>query len=100
MNTMLRRLLEYFLFAGTMFFADVTEAVEQDQIADSLLGDQPSTETTTDNATAGTETEVATEEVESQAEPELETTEEESAEDWLPTEQDRTFSDEALLRYA
>jgi hypothetical protein len=78
--------------------ADVTEAIEQDQVAESLLGDSP-TETTTDNATAGTEAEVQPLE-ESQAEPEQETQPEESAEDWLPTEQDRTFSDEALLRYA
>jgi hypothetical protein len=77
--------------------ADVTAAMEQDQIADSLLGDQPS-EATTDTTTAGPEAEVV-EQAETQ--PEAEQTEtEESAEDWLPTEQDRTFSDDALLRYA
>lgn len=75
--------------------ADVTDAPAQDAIAESLLGDQP--EETTDNATAGTETQVL-EEVEAQPLGEEES--QESAEDWLPTEQDRTFSDEALLRYA
>lgn len=76
---------------------EVTDAVAQDAIADSLLGD-PQPETTTDHATAGTEAAVQPE-VESQPQTE-QTSEEESAEDWLPTEQDRTFSDEALLRYA
>lgn len=76
--------------------ADVTDAPAQDAIADSLLGDQPTE--TTDNATAGTESDVS-EVVEAQPQTE-EVTQEESAEDWLPTEQDRTFSDESLLRYA
>lgn len=76
--------------------ADVTAAVEQDQIADSLLGDQ-ATETTPETTTAGPEAEVVEEQLETTAE---QTETEESADDWLPTEQDRTFSDEALLRYA
>ena len=76
--------------------ADVTEASAQDAIADSLLGDQPVE--TTDNATAGTEAEVSPE-VEAQPLEEQQAVEE-SADDWLPQEQDRTFTDDALLRYA
>lgn len=75
--------------------ADITAAVEQDAVAESLLGD-PAPETT-DNTTVGTEAEVQAEGVEQEVQQEQV---EEGADDWLPTEQDRTFSDEALLRYA
>src|SRR5579872_5696890 len=75
--------------------ADVTAAIEQDQVAESLLGDpQPEP---SDNQ-VGPETEqpeqAETQQVEQETQPE------ESADDWLPQEQDRTFTDEALLRYA
>ena len=76
---------------------EVTDAVAQDAIADSLLGD-PSPETT-ENVTAGTEAEVS-QEVEAQPQEAEQELTEEANEDWLPTEQDRTFSDDALLRYA
>jgi hypothetical protein len=81
--------------------SDVTMAVEQDQVAESLLGDPQPTETT-DNATAGTEAEV---QPETDTENQIETQEQlapeqEDAEDWLPTDQDKVFPDDVYAKYA
>jgi len=78
--------------------ADVTEAVAQDAIADSLMGEP------TDQAGAAEQSQAGAEAVE-QAEQfgELGGTEqqvEESTEDWLPSEQDKVFPDEVYAKYA
>jgi hypothetical protein len=75
--------------------SDVTEAPNQDAIAESLVGEpeqQPTAETT------GTEPQ----ETVQQAEPtvEAEAPPEEVAEDWLPTDQDKVFPDEVYAKYA
>jgi hypothetical protein len=75
--------------------SDITEAPTQDAIAESLLPEQ--------------EQQVEAPEAEQSVEPELEAQpeeqeqlepEQEVAEDWLPTEQDKVFPDEVLQRYA
>lgn len=75
---------------------DVTEAAAQDAIADSLLGD-PQTDETTEQTPVGTEDVV--EPQEELAEGELET-QTEDADDWLPGDQDKIFPDEVYARYA
>lgn len=77
--------------------ADVTAAIEQDQIAESLLGD-PQPQEQTEEITAGTEAVQQADEVE-QGEP-LETQSEENADDWLPGEQDKIFADDVYSKYA
>lgn len=75
--------------------ADITEAPAQAEIADSLLG--PDEQTEQSPVDTGTEQEV----VQEQAEPvEQQTEAEETAEDWLPGDQDKVFTDDVLLRYA
>lgn len=75
--------------------SDITEAPTQDAIAESLLPEQ--------------EQQVETPETEQPVEPELEAQpeeqeqlepEQEEAENWLPTEQDKVFPDEVYARYA
>lgn len=78
--------------------AEITTAVEQDAIAESLLGE----ETTEQVAEQQPETEqqVEQEVSEQPVEQEQQEVEQEEAEDWLPTEQDKVFPDEVLQRYA
>lgn len=87
---MLKKLL---LLLG-LSFADITEAVEQDAIADSLIADMP------EQTPAGDEPGE-----EAVDEPTLEATDEEGLEEeddtaWLPTEQERVFPDSTIERYA
>ena len=76
--------------------SDVTEATTQDEIAESLLG-EPEAESTPE--TTGTEQEEVQQD---EGAPTVEAAEEteEVAEDWLPSEQDKVFSDDVLLKYA
>lgn len=74
--------------------SDVTEAPNQDAIAESLLGDQTEDQAVEQPVTEQpTDTEVQAPEVEAEQAPE-------TAEDWLPTEQDKVFSDDTYARYA
>ena len=76
--------------------SDVSEAVTQDAIAESLMGEPDSGQTA---EATGTETQ----EVQETVQPELETEEaplEEAAEDWLPSDQDKVFPDEVYAKYA
>lgn len=76
--------------------SDVTEAVAQDQIAESLLGPEP-TQETAEQPQTGPEA-VETEQIESQeTEPQQQ---EETPEDWLPSEQDKVFPDDVYAKYA
>lgn len=77
--------------------SDVSMAVEQDAVANSLLGDQPEQTETVEQTPTGTEATEEVEQVESQGE--VEQTDQD-AEDWLPSDQDKIFSDDVLLRYA
>ena len=77
--------------------SDVTTAVEQDAIADSLLGDQP--EAGTAQQQPVTETQETQQEVQPDVEQAQEQVEEQS-EDWLPTDQEKVYPDEVLSRYA
>jgi hypothetical protein len=73
--------------------SDISEAVTQDNIAESLLG--PEEQATAE--TSGTETqEFATED---QSVEEVEQSEE-ASEDWLPSDQDKVFPDEVYAKYA
>jgi hypothetical protein len=73
----------------------VIEAPVQDEIANSLLGEP---EETTETATQDTGTE---EQVVTEPEPEgEEQIQEEAADDWLPTDQEKVFPDEVLVRHA
>jgi len=77
--------------------SDVTLAPEQDAIAESLLGEPEETQTAEQT---GVETaEQVDTEPQEQVEAEAQDTEE-TAENWLPTEQDKVFSDDVLERYA
>lgn len=73
---------------------DVTDAVAQDAVADSLLGEPQTTDP--GQETVGTEPQT---EVEAQPQEEVEQIEE-IAEDWLPSEQDKVFSDDVYAKYA
>jgi hypothetical protein len=75
--------------------SDVTEAPNQDAIAESLLGPEEQ-EAETPEAEQQLDTEVQEQSVE-QDEQQEQT--EEIAEDWLPTDQDKVFPDEVLQRY-
>lgn len=81
--------------------ADVlTDAVSQEAIADTLVSDPPEQQTQATEA-VGTEQQEFVEGGEQQLEAEQQfETEAENAEDWLPTEQDKIFSDDVLLQYA
>jgi len=78
--------------------SDVSEAVNQDQIADSLLGEpqaeEQSQETVAEESVSeAQESPAVEEEAQTQAEGE-------SADDWLPTEQEKVFPPEVLEKYA
>ena len=76
--------------------SDVSEAPTQAEIAESLLG-EPEAESTVE--TTGTEQQ----DIQQEEAPTVEAAEEqdiETAEDWLPSEQDKVFSDDVLLKYA
>lgn len=76
--------------------SDVTVAAEQDAIAESLLGDEPQE---TQVETPEAEQPVIEEQVAEPAE-QSEQIDQEAAENWLPTEQDKVFPDEVIGRYA
>jgi hypothetical protein len=79
--------------------SDVTEAPTQDAIAESLLGEPEQQQTAVEQP----ETEQTQEVVETQEQQPLEQEQqstEETAEDWLPSEQDKVFPDEVIARYA
>jgi hypothetical protein len=79
--------------------SDVTEAPTQDQIAESLLGDESEQQTAVEQP----ETEQTQEVVETQEQPQEQQQQEqveEVAENWLPSEQDKVFPDEVYARYA
>lgn len=79
--------------------SDVTEAPTQDAIAESLLGEPEQQQTAVEQP----ETEQTQEAVETQEQQPLEQgqqPEQEAAEDWLPSEQDKVFPDEVIARYA
>jgi hypothetical protein len=86
--------------------ADVTAAVEQELVADSLLGDAAQTETVSEEPLAGVEAEAVEVDAEEPGEVEQaqveqgEVEQEENAEDWLPREQDKVFPDETYAKYA
>lgn len=77
---------------------DVSMAVEQDAVAESLLGEPEQTETV--EQTGAEETEQVESGEQTQQVEEQETQSEEAAEDWLPTDQDKVFTDDVLLQYA
>lgn len=79
--------------------SEVTEAVAQDQIAESLLGDPQAEEATQQDAVA----EESASEVEESPTVEGEATQEageENADDWLPTDQEKVFPFETIAKYA
>ena len=78
--------------------SDVTVAAEQDAIAESLLGD-PQEQSTAEQV--GTEQQEQAFEEQPSVEAEAEQVDEsETPDDWLPSEQDKVFSDDVLARYA
>ena len=79
--------------------SDVTTAPEQDVIADSLVSEEPQEQQAVE-APEAEQQQVETEVTEQVAEQQTQEQQDETIEDWLPSEQDKTFSDEALLRYA
>lgn len=78
--------------------SDVTEAVAQDQVAESLLGPEPTQTETAEQPQAGAEAVEQTEQFEAQEQTDEQI--EESPEDWLPSEQDKVFPDEVYQKYA
>jgi len=81
--------------------SDVSTAPEQDQIADSLLG-EPQEQTTTEQ-TGAEEVVEGSEQLDTQDQIDAEPTEQlsdETADDWLPTEQQKVFPDDVLRQYA
>ena len=70
--------------------SDVTEAPTQAEIADSLVADEQQP----------VEQPEALQEVDEQQPIEQEQEQPQETEDWLPTDQDKTFPDDVLLRYA
>lgn len=78
--------------------SDVTDAVAQDTIAESLLGPQPTQEESAEQPQAGAEAVDQSEQVQAQETDEQPT--EESPEDWLPSDQDKVFPDEVYAKYA
>lgn len=80
--------------------SDVTMAPSQDEIAESLLGDEGAEATESlEQQSTGTEDAVEAQPEES-AEPQLEAEPQEEADDWLPSEQEKVFPDDVLLKYA
>src|SRR5262249_49983954 len=94
--------------------ADVTAAIEQELIADSLLGDAAQTETVSEEPLAGAEAEAVDVDAEEPGEVEPgevelgvveqdvveQPSQEENADAWLPREQDKVFPDETYAKYA
>lgn len=78
--------------------ADVSMAATQDAIADSLLGEPEETQQSVEQPETERQTETSTEQQTTEQATEQQT--EETVDDWLPSDQDRTFSDDTLLRYA
>src|SRR5262249_25108095 len=86
--------------------ADVTAAVEQELITDSVLSDKAQTQSDSEEHLAGAEAE----DVDADAEErggvdhaggeQGEVEQEENADDWLPQEQDKVFPDETYAKYA
>lgn len=77
--------------------SDVTEAVAQDAIADSLLGPESTQAETAEQPQTGTEAAEQPEQIQGQ---EAEQQTEQGLEDWLPSEQDKVFPDEVYAKYA
>lgn len=75
---------------------DVAEAVSQDQLAESLMSPIEPDESAAEHTGAGQEPE-SEEEQQAIGQEEVE---QESTEDWLPTEQEKVFPDEVLEQYA
>ncbi len=78
--------------------SDVTEAPTQDAIAESLLGPEPQEQQTAETPEVEQQ-QVETEVSEQPVDQEQVETEQETAEDWLPTEQDKVFAPEVYERY-
>jgi hypothetical protein len=77
--------------------SDVTQAPTQAEVADSLVSDETQGQVAeAPEAEQQTDQDVSEQPLEQEQQPE----QEELGEDWLPSEQDRTFSEDALLRYA
>jgi hypothetical protein len=76
--------------------SDITEAPTQDAIAESLLPEEPQTATDI----TGTETDQQVEEFSPENAEQVEAQPDETAEEWLPSDQDKVFTDDVLLRYA
>lgn len=75
--------------------SDVTTAPEQDAIAESLLGEPEEQSSVEQPVAEQPETELQEAPTE-----ELQQTQEETADDWLPTEQEKVFPTEVLEKYA
>lgn len=76
--------------------SDVTEAVAQDAIAESLMGEQ-SEQSTAEQTQTGPEAVEQTEQI--QAQENEQQLQEESPDDWLPSDQDKVFPPEVYARY-
>src|SRR5690348_14878143 len=76
--------------------ADVTEAPNQDAIAESLLGPEEQEQQVEQPEAEQPEVQETQEQPQEQEQLEPE---QEAAEDWLPSEQDKVFPDEVLSRY-
>ena len=76
--------------------SDISDAVTQDQLADSLMSEPE--ETTESAQDTGTEEQVVAEGEETAEQ--LDQSVEEETNDWLPTEQEKVFPDDVLNRYA
>src|SRR5438105_6726460 len=76
--------------------SDILEAPNQDAIAESLMGDEPQQSAEAPEAEQQVDAEVQEQPQEQEQQEQVE----ETAEDWLPTEQDKVFPDEILQRYA
>jgi len=79
--------------------SDISAAVEQDQIAESLLGESDEAQQETQQ-TVAEESNAATEDASTENAGELSEATEETADDWLPTEQEKVFPAEVLEKYA
>lgn len=77
---------------------EITTAAEQDVVAESLLGDPQ--EATQENGAEEVAQPEATEPEQVEAQPAEEEVTEELADDWLPSEQEKVFSDDTLRQYA
>lgn len=77
--------------------SDIADAVQQDQIADSLVAPIESEETA---ATTGTEAGEQTQDEATLTTDEQQAGQQEEADDWLPTEQEKVFPFETIAKYA